>query len=112
MSIENAATANARTGRCADSPASHHAQPPSSSASEARSATESKNAPRGLAWPLPRAIAPSSRSLTPATITPTTAQPWWPVAISTAVDGRGEQAEDREGIGADTDASQPLAERV
>ena len=57
----------------------------SSSASETRSVTESKNAPRGLAWPLPRAIAPSSRSLTPATITPTTAQTRWPDAMSTAV---------------------------
>jgi len=29
-----------------------------------------KKAPRGLAWPLPRAMAPSSRSLKPATMTP------------------------------------------
>ena len=47
--------------------------------------TESKNAPRGLAWPLRRATAPSSRSTKPLAMRPSTAQRSSPAAMSNAV---------------------------
>ena len=57
----------------------------------------------GLAWPLPRATEPSSRSLKPATMRPTTAQTKWPDAMSTAVATEHDEPEDRQGVGGDAE---------
>ena len=70
--------------------------------------TESKNAPRGLACPLRRATAPSSRSTNPLAMSPSTAQRSSPTAMSSAVATENASPIDREEVGADPGPLEPL----
>src|SRR6266480_861784 len=78
MSMDRAAAVRASTGRYVPSPARNHATPPNSTASAMRSATESRNAPRGPARPELRATVPSRMSGTPVALAPATTSRYHP----------------------------------
>src|SRR6478735_918342 len=85
MSIASATAANARIAPRPLVRSRYHATPPKTTASDTRSATESKNAPRGEARPEVRATDPSSRSTSPLAVSATTAHTRWPDPTRSAV---------------------------